>query len=628
MKYRRLVSLLFVSLMVSTVILSLPFSTFAMTKGERNAIIKNIPFYNPDANNCGPSDLTAAPAEGVGSGKVYMLGDSITEGTAAELATAFNDKGFSGSAIDGKSSRRLSEGGTNLDGITVLQDSVASFKDAGTIVIALGTNGTINTANIDKTMAIIKQEAGTAKVFWVNIGVDNSKRSGVPIDNESMNTILQENTSKGYSTIDWASKVKENGDYIDPNPGTGLGVHPAGAGKQAFAETVASGATSVASNAAINTPEGGSACCSAKAATGETSIDAGDGSTEENARIIFQYFVGKGLTDFQAAGILGNIEHESGFEPRLVQYGHLNSRGEISEPGKPSRLDDMTPPGALTGYGIVQFTPATKILPAAQAAGKSPGDIIFQLDFVWEQFQGSEGVAFKALQDATNIEEATIAFEVKYERHAGPPQPKRIVASQKWFDLLKGTVGSSFTSGSCSSKLATTGGDFTGYFQMDPEWKNIPYASGTVGSSGCGATSLATIISNLNADKNITPATIVNDIAEAGLQPTTISLRPFSAIPVKYGLTMTNYNVSQFTEALDVVTNSNGNALMIANVRPGYWTSVGHYFVIRGVGPDGKVQVHDVGETTASHPKTDKTYDPSFFTSAETSPINFMVISK
>lgn len=610
----RLLSLLFVSLLIFSVILSLPFKTFAMTKGERNAIIKNIPFYNPDETNCSPSNLTNTGGSGTGTGKVYMLGDSITEGTQAELSAALVEKGFSGSEIDGKASRRLSTGTTSLDGISILEKSVDSFKNAGTIVIALGTNGNINTANIDKTMAIIKKDAATAKVFWVNIGVNNNRRTGGPIDNDSLNAILQENTTKGYSIIDWSTQVKEHGDYIDPDPGTGLGVHPAaGAGKKAFADTVAAGAAGGSTNTAINTPEGGSACCSPKSATGPA-VSAGDNDVEGNAKIIFQYFTGKGLTDFQAAGILGNIEHESGFNPRRVE-GTATPAGDSDVPDS-------------RGYGIVQFTPGTKIVPAAQAAGKSPGDIIFQLDFVWEQFQGSEGVAFKALQDSTNIEEATIAFEVKYERHAGPPQPKRIEAAQKWLDKLKGTAGSSFSGGSCSSKMATTGSDFAGYFQMDPEWKNIPYAGGTVGSSGCGAASLATVISNLKGDKNITPATIVNDIAEAGLAPTTKSLTPFTEIPKKYGLTMQNFNAGQFAEALDKVKNSNGNSLMIINVRPGYWTSFGHYFVIRGVGDDGKVQVHDVGETTASHPKTDKTYDPSFFTGAPTNPINFMVISK
>ncbi|MEO5627567.1 MAG: phage tail tip lysozyme [Candidatus Saccharimonadales bacterium] len=609
---KRILSLLFISLLIFSVLLSLPVRTFAMTKGERNSISKNLPFYNPAAENCDPLSIAKTDG-GSGTGKIYMLGDSITEGTTAELTTTLSAKGFSEVVIDGKSSRRLSEGNSDLDGIGVLKNSVDKFKDAGTIVIALGTNGTINNANIDKTMEIIKADSPSAKVYWVNIGVNNAVRSGGPIDNASLNTILQENTTKGYAVVDWSSQVDQHPDYIDPNPSSGLGVHPAGAGKQAFADTVANGATGAAAPAAQTPSGGGASCCAAHSATSD-SVAVGDGSTEANAKTIFQYFVGKGLTDFQAAGILGNIENESGFNPRRVE-GTATPSGDSDTPDS-------------RGYGIVQFTPGTKIVPAAQAAGKLPSDIVFQLDFIWEQFQGPESAAFKAIQETTTLPAATVAFELKYERHAGGAQPKRIESAQKWFDKFQGTGGSSFASGGCSSKVAATGSDFAGYFQTDPEWKNIPYASGTVGSSGCGATSLATVIGNLTADKSVTPATIVQEIRDSGLLPTTVSLNAFSVIPKNHGLTMQNYTVGQFTEALDRVKNSNGSALMIANVSPGYWTTVGHYFVIRGVADDGKVQVHDVGESTASHPKTDKTYDPSFFTGGETNAINFMVISK
>ena len=40
-----------------------------------------------------------------------------------------------------------------------------------------------------------------------------------------------------------------------------------------------------------------------------------------NDQAAFDYFLGKGLTNFQAAGIVGNLDQESGVEPTSVQGG-------------------------------------------------------------------------------------------------------------------------------------------------------------------------------------------------------------------------------------------------------------------------------------------------------------------
>ncbi len=44
-------------------------------------------------------------------------------------------------------------------------------------------------------------------------------------------------------------------------------------------------------------------------------------------QIAFDYFVGKGLTDVQAAGIVGNLDQESGMSPTIAQYGGGPGRG-------------------------------------------------------------------------------------------------------------------------------------------------------------------------------------------------------------------------------------------------------------------------------------------------------------
>ena len=59
---------------------------------------------------------------------------------------------------------------------------------------------------------------------------------------------------------------------------------------------------------------------------------------------------------------MGNMQAESGgtFDPRIVEFGFLNSAGVISRPGKPETWDDDVPPDRNSkgqpGYGIIQFT--------------------------------------------------------------------------------------------------------------------------------------------------------------------------------------------------------------------------------------------------------------------------------
>src|SRR5580658_5394526 len=50
-------------------------------------------------------------------------------------------------------------------------------------------------------------------------------------------------------------------------------------------------------------------------------------SENGNDKIAFDFFVGKGLSKDQAAGIVGNLDQESGMDPTIWQYGGGPGRG-------------------------------------------------------------------------------------------------------------------------------------------------------------------------------------------------------------------------------------------------------------------------------------------------------------
>jgi hypothetical protein len=405
------------------------------------------------AGSAAGSDSSTTPATNTSTGdkgKVYMIGDSITEGTQTQLTTALKEKKYSDVVINGKSSRRLSVGNTILDGVSVFKNDKAQWSDASTIIIELGTNGGVSGANINTVVELAK--TSKAKLYWVNIGVDNSKRNGADIDTGPINKLLSEAASKGgFSIIDWASAVKKNPDYIDPNPATGLGVHPFTAtGRPGFASVVANGISgALASIGAGVTAAGDSADCNAATVVSDTTL-----SGNTNAEIIWNFLGCKGLSANQVAGIMGNMQAESHFEPKLVEYGYQNSRGEISQAGKPSSLDEDVPPDRNSkgqpGYGIVQWTfPSRKqgLRDMAKAQGKKGGDLGVQLDYLWLEL--SRGFITK-LQATTSIEAATRLVLIDFERPKNPDRtmPVRLGFAQS---ILRQTWAKDGGTG-CASK--------------------------------------------------------------------------------------------------------------------------------------------------------------------------------
>jgi uncharacterized protein (TIGR03382 family) len=117
-----------------------------------------------------------------------------------------------------------------------------------------------------------------------------------------------------------------------------------------------------------------------------------------NDKAAFQFFVGKGLTNFQAAGIVGNLDQESGVDPASVQYGGGPGRG-IAQWSVGGRWD-TTAHDNVHAYAVQQ--------------GESQTSLNLQLEFIWYELN-SIGYGFTQLKATTNVTDATIAFMSRYE---------------------------------------------------------------------------------------------------------------------------------------------------------------------------------------------------------------------
>jgi hypothetical protein len=138
------------------------------------------------------------------------------------------------------------------------------------------------------------------------------------------------------------------------------------------------------------------ACLDAPLATDETEQDAT--TAFANDKPAFDYFVGKGLTPFQAAGIVGNLDQESGVNPNSVQSGG-------------------------PGRGIAQWSvggrwdtsPGDNAAAFASQHGMALGALNTQLNFIWFELTTFSGYGLAQLRAANTISAAVTAFQDKFE---------------------------------------------------------------------------------------------------------------------------------------------------------------------------------------------------------------------
>jgi tape measure domain-containing protein len=105
------------------------------------------------------------------------------------------------------------------------------------------------------------------------------------------------------------------------------------------------------------------------------------------------------LTPAQAAGIVGNLQRESGLNSRFNEGGAVGL------------------PSGVGGYGLAQWTGTRqKDLIRFAGGGAAAGDLQTQLRFMVQELMGKESKALASLRRTTSPEEAAVAFDRDYER--------------------------------------------------------------------------------------------------------------------------------------------------------------------------------------------------------------------
>lgn len=149
----------------------------------------------------------------------------------------------------------------------------------------------------------------------------------------------------------------------------------------------------------------------------------------ENAEYILSYLTGAGWTKNAVCGLLGNLQTESTINPGI--WEGLNE-GNLSG-----------------GYGLVQWTPATKYIDWAQGEGLSYPELLSQLKRIeyevtnnLQWFGGySDTMSFYEFTQSTETPAYLADVFIKtYEHPADPDQPIRGEQATYWFENLVGGV--------------------------------------------------------------------------------------------------------------------------------------------------------------------------------------------
>jgi len=117
-----------------------------------------------------------------------------------------------------------------------------------------------------------------------------------------------------------------------------------------------------------------------------------------NDKVAFDYFLDRGFTPVQAAGIVGNLDQESNMDPTVSQYGGGPGRG-IAQWSAGGRWD-TSHNANVTWY--------------AGAQGESKYSLNLQLEFIWWELT-NEGYGYTQLKAATTVADAVEIFQDKYE---------------------------------------------------------------------------------------------------------------------------------------------------------------------------------------------------------------------
>lgn len=215
----------------------------------------------------------------------------------------------------------------------------------------------------------------------------------------------------------------------------------------------------------------GGACTATGAGSLQSQLRGGS-----NAEKVWNYFIGRGLSPIAAAGAMGNIEQESGFEPWIGENG--NASIDKSKMGVGFGLIQWTnTDGDSQGrrYKVMKHLEDNGVRLDATDSSQNDKALILELDWLWDGEYGkatwSEHInnetkiggntSVNSRSPEANIGNgAALYFHASVERSADNPTKlqERIDSAQAYLEQFGGSNGSTSTVGNSKSNNCGGGG--------------------------------------------------------------------------------------------------------------------------------------------------------------------------
>ena len=350
------------------------------------------------------------------------------------------------------------------------------------------------------------------KHYVYNCGSNNSTNSAVP-------TVTGHNG--GYSTV-WrcgpaGTGVVEGAASIDGTMATSYssgGSTSSGGGVSSFGELLSGAATafsnSIMKSLGFKVDDGstsasttGGSDYSSSSSIPNSSIESANLSGSNNAQKIWNYFKEKGLSNEGIAGLMGNMQQESGLNPTNLQNSYETKLG-YSDQSYTNAVDNGSYNNFVhdsAGYGLVQWTYYSlkqDLLNYKKQTGKSIGDLGMQLDFLAHQLQNGYSGVWNTLKSTNNIQTASDEVMTKFERPADQSQSaknKRASYGKSFYDLYAGKGGDD------GGRPIRPSEQYLGGYGS-PERQRVSVTSGSMQDSS--SANVAKIIERNNATRSMT----------------------------------------------------------------------------------------------------------------------------
>ncbi len=163
--------------------------------------------------------------------------------------------------------------------------------------------------------------------------------------------------------------------------------------------------------------------------------------------------------------------------------------------------------------------------------------------------------------------------------------------------LLKAPVALGYSFAFSTPRSQWSAGTMPHIYQIDPAWSELPYAGGTIRQNGCGPTCLTMVYIFKTGRTDMTPADMCA-LSEAGnYAPTGATEWSF----MTSGAWQLGLNGTQLYNDRDSMAQAlRSGAPVIAAVRPGTFTNVGHYIVLYGIDDADQIGVYDPNSPSRS----------------------------